>query len=101
MSERNENESSFGAFLAGFIIGGLVGAAVALILAPQSGEETRTQVAQRSGVWRDRVNENRHSWAENVNQMASTATETLGGIDINSLVGRKDSPDEEDESADA
>ncbi|OQY22709.1 MAG: hypothetical protein B6I34_05565 [Anaerolineaceae bacterium 4572_32.1] len=35
------------AFAAGFIIGGLVGAAVALVLAPQSGEETRTQLRER------------------------------------------------------
>ncbi len=40
----NENSSEFGAFLAGFVIGGLVGAAVALILAPQSGSETRSQI---------------------------------------------------------
>ena len=37
-----DNNSDFGAFLAGFVIGGLVGAATALLLAPQSGEETRT-----------------------------------------------------------
>lgn len=40
----SENNSDLGAFLAGFVIGGLVGAATALILAPQSGEETRNQI---------------------------------------------------------
>ncbi len=45
MSDQN---GDFGAFLAGFVIGGLVGAAVALILAPQSGEETRTLIHDRS-----------------------------------------------------
>ncbi|MCZ7668341.1 MAG: YtxH domain-containing protein [Chloroflexi bacterium] len=44
MSENND----FGAFLAGFVIGGLVGAATALILAPQSGEQTRHQIADKS-----------------------------------------------------
>jgi gas vesicle protein len=34
-------------FFAGFVIGGLVGAAVALILAPQSGEETRAQLKEK------------------------------------------------------
>lgn len=44
----SDNESEFGAFMAGFVIGGLVGAATALILAPQSGAETRAQIASRS-----------------------------------------------------
>lgn len=32
-------------FVAGFVIGGLLGTAVALLLAPRSGEETRTRLA--------------------------------------------------------
>jgi gas vesicle protein len=44
----SERDGDFGSFLAGFVIGGLVGAAVALILAPQSGEETRTLIHDRS-----------------------------------------------------
>lgn len=44
----SENNGDFGAFLAGFVIGGLVGAATALILAPQSGQETREKIAARS-----------------------------------------------------
>jgi gas vesicle protein len=42
----NDNDS-FGAFFAGFVIGGLVGAAAALLMAPQSGEETRAQIQER------------------------------------------------------
>lgn len=41
----NESDSDIGAFLAGFVIGALVGAATALILAPQSGQATRQQIA--------------------------------------------------------
>ncbi len=37
-----------GAFFTGFLIGGLIGAATALLLAPQSGEETRTQIRDKS-----------------------------------------------------
>lgn len=40
--------SSMGAFFTGFLIGGLVGAATALLLAPQSGEETRSQIQEKS-----------------------------------------------------
>jgi gas vesicle protein len=43
----SDNSGDVGNFLAGFVIGGLVGAAVALILAPQSGEETRAQIATK------------------------------------------------------
>lgn len=48
----NNDSSDLGAFLAGFVIGGLVGAATALILAPQSGEETRGKIASKSGELR-------------------------------------------------
>lgn len=49
----SDNSNDLGAFLAGFVIGGLVGAATALILAPQSGEETRSQIASKSSSLRD------------------------------------------------
>lgn len=49
----SDNDSDIGAFLTGFVIGGLVGAATALILAPQSGAETRAQIASKGDeVWR-------------------------------------------------
>jgi len=37
-------DSGFGSFLAGVAIGGLVGAALGLLLAPQTGDEFREQV---------------------------------------------------------
>lgn len=40
----SDNDSDLGAFLAGFVIGSLVGAATAMILAPQSGQATRDQL---------------------------------------------------------
>ncbi len=53
MAESDE----FGAFLIGFIIGGLTGAISALLLAPQSGEETRTVIRERAIELRDRASE--------------------------------------------
>ena len=50
-----DNNSDFGAFLAGFVIGGLVGAATALLLAPQSGEETRTVIRDKSIELKDKA----------------------------------------------
>ncbi len=51
------DNGDFGSFLAGFVIGGLVGAAVALIMAPQSGEETRTLIRDRSIELKDKAAE--------------------------------------------
>lgn len=36
-----------GEFFAGLVIGGLIGAALSLLLAPQSGEETRAQLREK------------------------------------------------------
>ena len=43
--------------LLGLVIGGLAGAAAMLLLAPQSGEETRMQIQQKGIELRDRTNE--------------------------------------------
>ncbi len=51
MSDNDE----FGAFLVGFIMGGLAGAVAALLLAPQSGEETRAIIKERSIELRDQA----------------------------------------------
>ena len=68
MSE--ENSSDIGAFLAGFIIGGLVGAAAALILAPQSGQETRSQIASQGSHLREAGTERMHDYRERAEQVA-------------------------------
>jgi gas vesicle protein len=62
MSDRDE----FGAFLIGFVVGGLTGAVVALLFAPQSGEETRTYIKEKSIELRDKA-------AEEVEVVASKA----------------------------
>ena len=51
----SDRDSDFGAFLAGFIIGGMVGSIIALLLAPQSGEETRTIIRDRSIELKDKA----------------------------------------------
>jgi gas vesicle protein len=51
MSERN----GFGLFLVGLLLGALSGAVAALLLAPQSGEETRTLIKDKSIELRDKA----------------------------------------------
>ena len=46
----NNNDSPLnylGTFLAGLVLGGLVGAAIAMLLAPASGPETRRQIKEK------------------------------------------------------
>jgi gas vesicle protein len=48
-NKMTERYSSSGVeFFAGLVIGGLVGAALALLMAPQSGEETRAQIRDKT-----------------------------------------------------
>ena len=63
----NDN-NDFGSFIAGFIIGGLVGAAMSLLLAPQSGLETRSQIRDRGSEIRDRAYETGQDVRERANQ---------------------------------
>jgi gas vesicle protein len=51
MSERDE----FVPFLAGFIVGGLFASAIALLFAPQSGEDTRALIKDKSIELRDKA----------------------------------------------
>lgn len=51
MSDSND----FGNFFAGFMLGGLIGAAVALLMAPQSGEETRAIIKDKSIELKDKA----------------------------------------------
>lgn len=51
----SDSDTDLGAFLAGFIIGGLMGAAAALLLAPQSGEETRVMIREKGIELKDRA----------------------------------------------
>jgi gas vesicle protein len=64
-----DNDGDLGSFLAGFLIGGLIGAATALLMAPQSGEETRALIRDKSIELRDQAVET----AEEARQRAEAA----------------------------
>lgn len=78
MSERDE----FGAFLVGFVVGGLTGAVVALLFAPQSGEETRALIKDKSIELRDKAQvsaEEAYARAEQLATDARHRAEELAG----------------------
>lgn len=61
MTDRDD----FGAFLIGLVVGGVAGAVAALLLAPQSGEETRTLIKDKSIELRDKaVHSAEDAWAK-------------------------------------
>lgn len=81
MSDNNGGGET-GAFLAGFILGGLVGAAVAMIMAPMPGAETRKQIMDKGQEWRglaeSRIDEARKR-AENMSGDVKSRAEQAAG----------------------
>lgn len=61
----------------GLLIGGLIGAATALLMAPRSGEETRAEIRNKAMEYRDRT---RDVVNETVSQAKSKADELKEGV---------------------
>ena len=61
----------------GLLIGGLIGAGVALLMAPRSGEETRAEIRNKAIEYRDRTKEVVN---ETVTQARSKAGELKEGV---------------------
>ena len=53
--EHANDANQLGSFITGLLIGGLVGAAAMLLLAPQAGKKTRTQIQQKSVKLREQT----------------------------------------------
>lgn len=74
----DNSTSEFGAFLAGFVIGGLVGAAAALVLAPQSGSETRSQLVGMGQDLRQAGSDRVHQVRDGADDYLQRAEQSLG-----------------------
>jgi gas vesicle protein len=76
------SDSGFGSFLAGVVIGGLIGVALGLILAPQTGEELREHVGEfvdgKKAEWDEAINEGRAA-AEQARAEMVSGTEAAEG----------------------
>ena len=53
----NDNGGAAGTIVVAFVLGAITGAAVALLMAPASGEETRRMLAEKAREGRDRAGE--------------------------------------------
>lgn len=72
----NDNGNS-GAILVAFALGAVAGAATALLLAPQTGEETRRQLADRAREGREKANEAAQRSKEFIDRQRETLTSAL------------------------
>ena len=67
-------------FFAGLVIGGLVGATLSLLLAPQSGEETRAQIRDKSVEYKDRAGESYMQARQAVESQLAGLQEQMAGL---------------------
>lgn len=75
--EHNENcSSSLGGLFAAFLVGGIVGAAAAVLFAPRSGEETREKLREKAAILR----ENMEDMARDVKDKTYQAVEKGKGL---------------------
>jgi len=74
----DSNSTQFGNLVTAFAIGGLVGAGVALLLAPQSGKETRDLLSRKSRELTDRAGSALDSARESVRSKAAPILAAAG-----------------------
>jgi len=70
-----EQDNGFGTFLVGFIIGGITGAVVSLLYAPQSGEKTRAVIKEKAIELRDKTTDTFEETYKKAEDAATDAVE--------------------------
>jgi gas vesicle protein len=72
----NNNSNSMSVITA-FLIGGLIGAGVALLMAPQAGHETRSMLKNRGEELRDKASDMAHEKTHETRQRAERVMDDL------------------------
>ncbi|WP_064092671.1 YtxH domain-containing protein [Rossellomorea aquimaris] len=67
-------------FMIGTLIGGFVGAAAALLLAPKSGKDLRNDLNEQAVVWKDKTGQWKDTAVEKSNELAAVAKEKSSAI---------------------
>ncbi|MEH7081291.1 YtxH domain-containing protein [Neobacillus drentensis] len=78
------NEESSNSFLLGAIIGGVVGAAAALFLAPKSGKDLRNRFSNQAGSIIDKTSTIRENVMSKSNELVSKSSSLSQGIVLQS-----------------
>lgn len=86
---------SFGSWTIGLIAGSLVGGTIALLMAPQSGGQTRTQLAQTSGQVRGRAKDMMGDARSRVSDAAGQARSRFGQV-VSNMGGSAGTPSRAD-----
>jgi gas vesicle protein len=71
------DDSGAGTVVVAFVLGALTGAAVALLMAPQSGEETRRLLAEKAREGREKAGEAARQGRELWNRQRDTLSEAF------------------------
>ena len=72
-----DDGSAAGTVVVAFVLGALTGAAVALLMAPASGEETRRMLAEKAREGRERANDAARQGRELVNRGKETLSSAI------------------------
>ena len=80
LAERDDQEGGVMGFLGGMALGVLVGGALALVFAPQSGEETRTQLRDTSIQLKERASTVADQVKEQAGTVQTQAQDSLGQV---------------------
>lgn len=83
-TNQTRNEESSNSFLLGAIIGGVVGAAAALLLAPKSGKEIRNTFSNQAGSLIDKTTSIRENVMTKSNELVSKGSSLSQGIVLQS-----------------
>lgn len=79
MDDNRDGGFSYGSTLMVFLLGAAVGATVAVLYAPMAGQETRTQIAEKAGQFKDKAVEIKDQVAEKASRLKETAAARLHG----------------------
>lgn len=72
-----DESGAAGTVVVAFVLGALTGAAVALLMAPASGEETRRMLAEKAREGREKASEAARQGREFVNKQRDTFTSAI------------------------
>lgn len=79
-SHKNQNKRDAGKVITGMLLGSIFGAAVALLMAPTSGEETRRKIADEAMGVREKMKTAAGNVESRARELAENVSDKLGNV---------------------